>query len=197
MIDATKLSPAELQAWVAALGEFLGRKQEKDEGARGAALCAYDRESADAWKSDQEFSNALYMAYVAGDLKLLRDYIAAGKTVPEEHAFVAGKVVPMDVLSAELLGCRTQQQQKPGRHHRVASEAPAVEQAERNAAWLVAFAQKSWRERNCRKRVPGAEVKKMITAAIAEAAKAFHVPVNAIYECNVRNLLKTGRIVVR
>lgn len=164
---------------------------------RTATYREYDERISKAWQSDSDFSNALYTAYVFGDLKLLRDYIAAGKPVPQEHAFVAGKEVPMDFLVAELLGRQPQQQQKPGRHHRVASKAPAAEQAERNAAWLVAFAQKSWRERNHRKRVPGAEVNKMITAAIAEAAKTFRVPVNTIYESNVRRLLKSGRIVVR
>jgi hypothetical protein len=37
-----------------------------------------------AWEGDQEFSNALYMAYVAGELKLLSDYVKAGKPVPQD-----------------------------------------------------------------------------------------------------------------
>ena len=76
------------------------------------------------------------------------------------------------------------------------SAAPAAEQAECNAAWLVAFRLKSWREQNHRRRVPGAEVSKMVSAAITEAANAFHVPVNTIKESNIRTLLKNGSVVV-
>jgi hypothetical protein len=164
---------------------------------RTATYREYDERISKAWQSDSDFSNALYMAYVAGELLLLRDYIAAGKPVPQEHTFVAGKIAPMDVLVAKLLGRQPQQQRKLGRPPRVARQASAAEQAERNAAWLVAFMLKGWRVRTHRKRVPGIEVKKMISAAITEAAKAFGVPLNAINESNVRNLLKSGRVVVR
>jgi hypothetical protein len=52
------------------------------------------------------------------------------------------------------------------------------------------------RIRTHRKRIPGIQVKAIIRAAITEAAKAFGVPDNAISESNVRNHLKSGRIVV-
>ena len=45
-------------------------------------------------------------------------------------------------VMAELLGDHHQQQEQQSRPHRVASGAPAAAQAERNAARLVAFAQK-------------------------------------------------------
>jgi hypothetical protein len=61
----------------------------------------------------------------------------------------------------------------------------------------VAFAQKSWLKRNGRKRVSGVVTNEMIGVAIEEAAKTFNVPVNAIYESNIRNLLKNGQVVVR
>jgi hypothetical protein len=37
----------------------------------------------------------------------------------------------------------------------------------------------------------------MIKVAIEEAAKTFNVPVSAIYESNIRNLLKNRQVVVR
>jgi hypothetical protein len=150
-------------------------------------------------KSDSEFGNALYMAYVAGELKLLRDYAAEGKPIPQEHVFVAGETIPMRVLVSELLGNHHRQQQqhnKGGRPHRVANKARDYEQAERNAAWLVAFELKGWRDRNGRKRVPGVKKNELIKAAIKEAAKAFKVPADTINEGNVRAALKNGRVVV-
>ena len=98
---------------------------------------------------------------------------------------------------AEVLGDHQQQQEQQSAPHRVASGAPAAAQAERNAAWLVAFAQKGWLKRNGRKRVPGVVTNEMIKVAIEEAAKTFKVPVSAIYESNIRNLLKNRRVVVR
>jgi hypothetical protein len=165
---------------------------------RAGAISDYEQRISRAWEGDQEFSNALYVAYVAGELKLLRDYVTAGKPVPHDiPVSVADQVVPMHVLVAQLLGEEPPNEQRLGRPRRVASQAPAAEQAERNAAWLVAFMLKGWRERTHRKRVPGIEVKKMISAAITEAAKAFGVPLNAINESNIRGLLKSGRVVVR
>lgn len=165
---------------------------------RAVANSDYEERVGKAWEADQEFSNALYMAYVAGELKLLRDYVAAGKPFqPDIPVDVGGELIPMHVLVAQLLGSQAQQETpRHGRPHRVPSAAPAIEQAERNAAWLVAFMLKSWREQNHRKRVPGAEVSKMISATITEAANAFHVPVNTIKECNIRTLLKNGSVVV-
>jgi hypothetical protein len=165
---------------------------------RAASISDYEQRITTAWEGDQEFSNALYMAYVAGELKLLSDYVKAGKPVPQDiPVSMADQVVPMHVLVAQLLGEAPPNEQRTGRPPRVASQASAAEQAERNAAWLVAFMLKDWRLHHHRKRVPGIEVKKMISAAITEAAKAFGVSVNAIYESNICGLLKSGRVVVR
>ena len=162
------------------------------------AIRDYKERVSRAWEGDQELNNALYMAYVAGELKFLRDYVTDGQPVPPDiPVSVAGQVVPMHVLVAWLLGEDPPNQPRPGRPPRVACQASAAEQAERNAAWLVAFMLEGQRVRTHRKRVPGIQVKKIIRAAITEAAIAFGVPENAISESNVRNLLKSGRIVVR
>jgi cytochrome P450 len=179
------------------LGEILGRRAGEDNGKRGAALRTYDREIASAWKADQEFSNALYMAYVGGRLQLLRNYCDAGKPIPQDDVSVAGALVPMHIFVAQLLGDQPPQEYETrGRPHRVASAALAAEQAERNAAWLVAFAKKAWCKRNGRKRVPKDLTSQMIRAAIEQGAEAFKVPVDAIRERNVSNVLKNGSIVV-
>ena len=85
---------------------------------------------------------------------------------PIAKATRASESIPMGVLVADLLGDHHQQQEQRSRPHRVPSEAPAAAQAERNAAWLVAFAQKGWRKRNGRKRVPGVVTNEMIKVAI-------------------------------
>ena len=79
----------------------------------------------------------------------------------------------------------------------MASGAPAAAQAERNAARLVAFAQKGWCKSNRRIRVPSVITNKMIMVVIEEAAKTFKVSVSAIYESNIHNLLKNRQVVVR
>jgi hypothetical protein len=165
---------------------------------RLAAIWDYNERISGAWERDQEFSNALYMAYVAGELKLLRDYVTDGKPVPRDiPVSMEGQVVPVHVLVARLLGEDLPPAQRPGRPPRLAHQASTAEQAERNAAWLVAFILEGWRVRTHRKRAPANAVKEMIRAAINEAVEAFGVPLNAISESNVRNLLKSGRIVVR
>ena len=123
---------------------------------RLAAIWDYKERISRAWKGNQELSNALYMAYVAGELKLLRDYVTDGKPVPHDiPVSMAGQVVPMHVLVAQLLGEDPPNEQRPGRPPRVACQASAAEQAERNAAWLVAFMLEGQRVRTHRKRVPG------------------------------------------
>jgi hypothetical protein len=162
-----------------------------------AAYRESDEEASSAWQADLEFGNALHLAYQLGETKSLRDFVKAGKSVPQAHVLVAGKSIPMRVLVADLLGDHHQPEEQRSRPHRVASEAPAAAQAERNAAWLLAFAQKGWLRRNGRKRVPGVVTNEMIKVAIEEAAKTFRVPVSAIYESNIRNLLKNRQVVVR
>jgi hypothetical protein len=113
-----------------------------------AAYRESDEEASKAWQADPEFGNALYLAYEMGVTKPLHDFVTAGNSVPQAQVFVAGKSIPMHALVADLLGDHHQQQERRSRPHRVASEAPAAAQAERNAAWLVAFAQNGWRKRN-------------------------------------------------
>jgi hypothetical protein len=129
--------------------------------------------------------------------KPLRDFVTAGKSVPQEQVFFAGKSISMQDFVAYLLGDHHQQQERRSRPHRVAGEAPPVAQAERNAAWLVAFAQNSWRKRNGRKRVPRVVTDEMIKVAIEEAARTFKVPVSAIHARNILNLFKNRQVVVR
>ena len=121
----------------------------------GAAYRESDEEASRAWQADPEFGNVLQLAYEMGETKPLRDFVKAGKSVPQAHVCVAGKSIPMRVLVADLLGDHHQQQEQQSRPHRVASGAPAAAQAERNAARLVAFAQKGWLKRNGRKRGAG------------------------------------------
>ena len=171
------------------------KPQTSDE--RAAAYREHDEQLSKAWKADPEFGNVLNLAISIGVTKPLRDYVEAGKPVPNEQVLVGGESIPMHALVAELLcGLHQLHQQKRGRPHRVASKVPSAEQAERNAAWLVAFAQKDWRKRNARERVPRLETEEMIRAAIKEAAKAFGVPVSTINASNIRNVLKNRRVVV-
>src|SRR5262245_53098470 len=148
----------------------------------------------------RECSDALYLAIEFGELGTLREYVELGKPTPDEPVLLPGWSVaqPMSDLVAELFG-RSQPQQHPvkGRPARIAADAPPAEQAERNAAWLVAFMLKGWRSRHGRKRVPRSEADRIVTYAVEEAANAFNVPLNAIKESNIRTLLQNGRIVVR
>jgi hypothetical protein len=111
--------------------------------------------------------------------------------------FPPGESIPLPVFVADLLGDHYQQQEQQSRPHRVASGAPAAAQAERNAARLVAFAQKGWCKSNRRIRVPSVITNKMIMVVIEEVAKTFKVSVSAIYESNIHNLLKNRQVVVR
>ena len=52
-------------------------------------------------------------------------------------------------------------------------------------------------QENGRIRVPSVITNKMIMVVIEEAAKTFKVPVSAIYESNIHNLLKNRQVVVR
>jgi hypothetical protein len=173
-------------------------------------------------QNNEEFWFKLHLA-IEGITDPLRQYVDAGKPIPDEivafprlhrptnrhqheqwrRYMEAGKRPPavrkmhMASLVAELLGERFQPQQpKHGRPDRVANEVSAIEQAERNAAWLVGFMLKDWRSHHGRKRVPGHVLTKMIREAAKEAARAFSVPLGAISERNIRNLLKSGRVVV-
>jgi hypothetical protein len=195
------------------VARLIAQKITSDPTERGVAYRDYDNQISKAWKAALEFSNALYMAYVAGETRLLRDYVAAGQPVPQDmrvpvnrepdqsQVFVAGKpdqTRGVDALIAELLGRSSPDEQPPalGRPPRVANRAPPTEQAERNAAWLVAFVQKRWLKHSSRKRVPHLKTDEMISDAIKEATKEFRVPVSSIRESNVRNLLRNLQVVV-
>ena len=69
----------------------LARRVGEEESERGRSLPTDDCETASAWKTDPDFSNALIMALEAGELKLLRDYVVSSRPVPQVDAFVAGK----------------------------------------------------------------------------------------------------------
>jgi hypothetical protein len=147
----------------------------------------------------EEFAFALHLAYEIGVTKPLRNYVASGKPIPQDVVLVKGHSTRQDMASlvAELLGCPPDEPPpKRGRPHRIAGKASAIEQAERNAAWLVAFRLKAWREHNKRKRVPSLERKQIIADARAKAVETFKVPLDAIKTDNIHNLLKSGRIVV-
>jgi hypothetical protein len=121
-------------------------------------------------------------------------FISIRSTSPEATSTASAEGVRS---KAELLGDHQQQQEQQSAPHRVASGAPAAAQAERNAARLVAFAQKCWCKSNGRIRVPSVITNKMIMVVIEEAAKTFKVPVSAIYKSNIHNLLKNRQVVVR
>ena len=60
-----------------------------------AAYRESDEEASSAWQADPEFGNALHLAYQMGETKPLRDFVKAGKSVPQVHVFVAGESIPM------------------------------------------------------------------------------------------------------
>jgi hypothetical protein len=194
-----RLKRARRRSFIFKAARIIAQKIPNDPTERGAACRDYGERISNAWKGNTEFGDVLHLAYEIGVTKPLRDYVASGKPVPQDIVLIKGRLVEQDMpsLVAELLVSPPQQQQQEhGRPRRVASKAPAPEQAEHNAAWWVAFMLKSWREQNRRERVPRVEKDKMIRAAIEEAAKAFRVPVDTIKESNLRSLLKSGRIAV-
>jgi hypothetical protein len=61
-----------------------------------------DKQVSRAWEADPEFGNALNMAHMVGELKPLRDYVAAGKPIPREQVDVAGELVPMHTSTSPI-----------------------------------------------------------------------------------------------
>jgi len=148
----------------------------------------------------EEFALALHLAYEVGVTKPLRDYVAAGKPIPDDIVQVKGRSAPQSMASlvGELLGgAPDEPPPKRGRPYRIAGSASALEKAERNAAWLAAFMLKAWRAQNKRKRTLPRARRQIIDDARVKAAETFGVPVDAIKTGNVEALLKSGRIVVR
>jgi len=193
----TTLDAVEQRAWAAALGNVLAQRRAEEQNELGAAYRAYDDDARTPVGSDSEFDFALHLAVEIGVTKPLRDYVSSGMPVPQYPVMIndwPARDAP--ALVAELLGQPASQQETRGRPLRIAAEAQPVEQAERNAAWLVAFALKEWREGSGRKRVPSDITNEIITAAITVAAKVFNVPESAISESNIRNLLKNRTVVV-
>ena len=77
-----------------------------------AAYRKSDEEASSAWQADPEFGNALHLAYQMGETKPLRDFVKAGKSVPQAHVCVPGTSISMRVLVADLLGDHHQQQEQ-------------------------------------------------------------------------------------
>ena len=70
--------------------------------------------------------------------------------IPEETVSVGNcPSKPMRALVAKLLGNdQPVQRRGRGRPFRIAGDAPAAEQAERNAAWLLGYLLKAWRRQH-------------------------------------------------
>jgi hypothetical protein len=125
---------------------------------------------------------------VRAHAKPLLDYITTRPLLdPGDRANLAGLVRRLLRRIDEL------EPRKPGRPARRPDRGSAVEQAERNAAWLVRFTRAEWLRQHHRKRVPAAETDKMIREARREAARAFKVPESKVSEDNIRRALKSGR----
>jgi hypothetical protein len=101
----------------------------------------------------------------------------------------------MPLLAADLLGDHhRQQEQHRGRTACQAERQPPSSRAQRCVARGIRaekLAQEQWAHTGCR-------ANKMIKVVIEEGAKTFFkVPVSAIYESNIHNLLKNRQVVVR
>ena len=136
--------------------------------------------SAQQRRDENEELAAAYSVYVADLVDAWREDPEFGNAL--HVAVVVGNIKP---LKKYLCFAR-----------RNAAKAPPAEQAERNAAWLVAAAQKAWRKQHGKARVPGDVIALMVREACDVAARAFGVPVDRIKEADVRSALKTGRFVV-
>jgi hypothetical protein len=169
----------------------IARRHTEENEELAAAYDEYDARLATASKEDPEFGNALYLAFMLGDIKPLKQYLCSEKPLTRvNRQALAGYI---DILVERTTSLKRQR----GRPRRNAAKARPAEQAERNAAWLVAAAQKGWRKEHGKARVPGEIFDKFVREAREEAACAFGVPVNTVSEGNVRNYArKTGRIVV-
>jgi hypothetical protein len=141
------------------------------------------------------FGNALNLAVMVGITRPLLDYIAS-KPLSHSHdrAMLAGYIRELLKHIDELV---KQVEPPRGRRHRNPGKAPDKEKAERNAAWLVAFTQDVWKRQHDRERVPAAVTDRMIREARHAAARVLRVPVSKISKDNIRNALKSGRVVVR
>jgi hypothetical protein len=84
----------------------------------------------DTW--DPEFSNALLLAIEIGVTKPLRDYVAAGKPLPQDLVSVRGRPVEnVRALVAELLGDHSPEQRpRRGRPRRIPHRAKDAEEAD-------------------------------------------------------------------
>ena len=77
-----------------------------------AAIAEYEEKQRNAWKSVSEFDDLLDLAISCGVLKPLRDYVAAGKAIPDVTVDVAGQISPMKIIVADLLGSQPLPQTK-------------------------------------------------------------------------------------
>ncbi len=148
-------------------------------------------ELAEAWREQNpEFSTALDLAIMCGLSGPLKEYIASGN--PLSRADGERLVAFIERLEQHIPTSKP----PAGRPKRKPDAAPKAQAAERNAAILVAALQAAWRKEHRRERVPAAETDRMIAVAVKEAAKAFDIRAELINQDNIRNALKTGRIVV-
>jgi hypothetical protein len=162
----------------------------------------------EAWKEDPEFQNALHIAVVVGKTDPLVEYLAANKPLSSGNKrALAGLLQLQEKQIASL------QNRPVGRPRRQADTVSDIEQAERNAAWLLAITKAAWRKELGHKRVPKHENDKMAEKCMKEAARAvvqwlskehqsFDIDrrakklVSRMNKDNVLNALKTGHIVV-
>jgi hypothetical protein len=164
------------------------RTEENEELA--AAYGEYDAELAAAWKEDPEFGDALKSAILLQDTRPLKTYLCSEKPLSRINRQALAAYIDMVVESKA--------KRKRGRPRRKAAKARPAEQAERNAAWLVAAELKSWRKMNGSARVPRKIFENIVEDARQEAARAFDIPLKLVHAGNIRNYArKTGRIVVR
>ena len=169
----------------------IARRRAEENEELAAAYDEYDAGLAAASKEDQEFSNALHLAVMLGDINPLKEYLCSEKPLSRlDRQALAGYI---DILVERTTSLKRQR----GRPRRKPAKARPGEQAERNAAWLVAAALKEWRKEHGKARVPGEIFDKFVREARVEAARAFGVPVDTVHEGNLRNYgRKSGRIVV-
>jgi hypothetical protein len=159
---------------------------EADDGESG-------RRPVEQWRV--EFEHVLHRALIPGITKPLREYVAAGKPIPNDIVHVKQWKMPgpMSKLVDELLGQPVEERRGRGRPRRVSSDAPPAEQAERNVAWALAYQMASWRKQTGKRRVPRAEMDEWVSLLVEEAAKAFKVRVTAISTRNILAYLKKCR----
>jgi hypothetical protein len=154
-----------------------------------AAYGEYDADLASAWTQDPEFGDALNSAILLEDIRPLKTYLYSDKPLSRGNRQALAAYI--DLLA------KSKAKRKRGRPRRKAAKARPAEQAERNAAWLVAAALKGWRKESGRARVPQEIFEGFVQESRQEAARVFGVSLDVVHAGNIRNYArKSGRIVV-